>query len=38
MGVADIHIETERLVLRPPRIEDFDRFAELLADMRRMIV
>jgi len=32
MGVADIHIETERLVLRPPRIEDFDRFAELLAD------
>ena len=32
MGVVDIHIETERLVLRPPRIEDFDRFAELLAD------
>lgn len=32
MGIADIQIETERLLLRPPRIEDFDRFAELLAD------
>lgn len=25
-------LETERLILRVPRIEDFDRFAELLAD------
>lgn len=32
MNIADIRIETERLILRPPRIEDFERFAELLAD------
>ena len=25
-------LHTERLVLRPPRIEDFDRYAELLSD------
>ena len=30
--MQDIRIETERLVLRPPRIGDFDRYAELLAD------
>lgn len=29
---SDIRIETQRLILRPPRIEDFDRYAELLAD------
>jgi RimJ/RimL family protein N-acetyltransferase len=28
----DIHIETERLILRVPRIEDFERYAELLGD------
>lgn len=28
----DIRLETERLILRVPRIEDFDRYAELLAD------
>ena len=27
-----MELETGRLLLRPPRIEDFDRFAELLAD------
>ena len=32
MSLADLRIETPRLLLRPPRIEDFDRFAELLAD------
>jgi RimJ/RimL family protein N-acetyltransferase len=32
MSVDDVRIETERLVLRPPRIGDFDRFAGLLAD------
>lgn len=26
------HLETERLILRLPRIEDFDRYAELLGD------
>ena len=30
--MQDIRIETERLILRPPRIGDFDRYAELLAD------
>ena len=32
MEPRDIRIETQRLVLRVPRIEDFDRYAELLAD------
>ena len=32
MDIADLRIETARLVLRPPQIGDFDRFAELLAD------
>ncbi|MBJ6984258.1 GNAT family N-acetyltransferase [Luteimonas sp. MC1750] len=32
MSVHEVRIETERLVLRLPRIGDFDRFAELLAD------
>ena len=32
MANDDIRIETERLVLRIPRIEDFERYAELLAD------
>jgi RimJ/RimL family protein N-acetyltransferase len=28
----DVRIETERLILRQPRIEDFERYAELLGD------
>ena len=32
MDIADLRIETARLVLRPPQVGDFDRFAELLAD------
>jgi RimJ/RimL family protein N-acetyltransferase len=32
MGETDIRIETERLLLRPPRIEDFDRYAQMLGD------
>lgn len=32
MDVADIRIETQRLILRPPQIEDFERFAQALAD------
>lgn len=32
MNRADPHMETERLTLRPPRREDFDGYAELLAD------
>lgn len=32
MNRSDPHIETRRLVLRPPRREDFDGFAELFAD------
>jgi RimJ/RimL family protein N-acetyltransferase len=28
----DIHIDTERLILRPPRQEDFDGFAALMDD------
>lgn len=32
MNPTDIRIETERLLLRPPRIEDFDAFAELQGD------
>ena len=33
MIAADIRLETGRLLLRPPRIEDFDGYAELLADV-----
>ena len=32
MSLAEIRIETERLLLRVPRTEDFDRFAELHAN------
>jgi RimJ/RimL family protein N-acetyltransferase len=32
MDPTDIRIETERLVLRLPRIEDFDRYAQMLGD------
>jgi len=32
MSVFDLRIETGRLLLRPPRIEDFDGYAELLGD------
>ena len=32
MAYPDVQLETERLVLRPPRIEDFERYAELMAD------
>ena len=32
MSWQDIRIETERLILRPPRIEDFDAYAEKMAD------
>ena len=32
MSVFDLRVETGRLLLRPPRIEDFDGYAELLGD------
>lgn len=32
MTVADIRLETERLVLRLPQAGDFERYAELMAD------
>jgi RimJ/RimL family protein N-acetyltransferase len=32
MPIADIRIETERLILRPPRMEDFDAYAANMAD------
>ncbi len=32
MTTPDIRIETERLILRLPRIEDFERYAEMLGD------
>jgi RimJ/RimL family protein N-acetyltransferase len=32
LQIPDIHIETERLILRLPRAGDFDGYAELLAD------
>lgn len=32
MSRFDIRIETARLLLRPPRIEDFDGYAELVGD------
>jgi RimJ/RimL family protein N-acetyltransferase len=34
--LPDIRLETERLVLRPPRREDFDAFADALADPASM--
>jgi RimJ/RimL family protein N-acetyltransferase len=30
--IPDIRIETDRLILRPPRIEDFDAYAAKMAD------
>lgn len=33
MQVADIRIETERLILRPPRAQDFDAYAANMADV-----
>ena len=36
MDIADLRIETARLLLRPPQIGDFDRFAELQADGTEM--
>jgi RimJ/RimL family protein N-acetyltransferase len=32
LDLDDLHIETPRLILRPPRLEDFDAWAEFLAD------
>lgn len=32
MSIADIRIETDRLILRPPRKEDFDGWAAMMAD------
>ena len=32
MSLADLRIETERLVLRLPQAGDFERYAELQAD------
>ena len=32
MSLAELRLETPRLILRVPRIEDFDRFAELQGD------
>jgi len=32
LRISDIHIETDRLILRPPRIEDFEGWATLMAD------
>lgn len=34
MQVPDIHIDTERLILRPPVAEDFDAYARQMADQR----
>ena len=33
MHVPEIRIETDRLLLRPPRIEDFDAYAASMADL-----
>ncbi len=33
MAAPEVQLETERLILRLPRIEDFDRFAEMFADV-----
>lgn len=32
MSFSDVQLETERLILRVPRAQDFDRYAELLCD------
>ncbi|KWS03403.1 acetyltransferase, GNAT family [Lysobacter capsici AZ78] len=32
MTIPDIQLETPRLILRPPRLEDFDAWAEFMAD------
>jgi len=32
MTLADIRLDTERLILRVPQVEDFERYAELMAD------
>ena len=32
MAAPEVQLETERLILRVPRIEDFERYAEMLAD------
>lgn len=32
MAAPDVQLETSRLILRVPRIEDFERYAEMLAD------
>lgn len=32
MNVGDIRIETDRLILRPPQVEDFEPWAAFLAD------
>lgn len=32
LHAPDLRIETERLLLRPPRIEDFDAYADKMAD------
>ncbi|MFT4180088.1 MAG: GNAT family N-acetyltransferase, partial [Thermomonas sp.] len=32
MNIANLHLETSRLILRPPQLADFERYAELLAD------
>ncbi len=32
MGRGDVRIETQRLLLRPPRAEDFEPWAEFMAD------
>lgn len=32
MAAPEVQLETERLILRLPRVEDFERYAEMLAD------
>lgn len=32
MSLFDLELDTEHLILRPPRREDFDAYAELVAD------
>lgn len=36
--MSDIQLETERLILRVPRIEDFERYAEFFADESSRII
>ncbi len=38
MSISDLRLETERLILRTPRIEDFERYAEFFADESSRIV